>query len=85
MYALNSTIADLETRKQSFKKQMFTKLYRVLIGAVIIITAFFVISSISFSNRLEDDFAPDTWQTRWWLLDGWLGLLYLTWCAVRMQ
>lgn len=79
MWSLNSTIQDLETRKQSFKKQMFTRLYRILVGAVIVIAAFFVISSISFSNRLDESYAPETWQSRWWLLDGWLGLLYLFW------
>jgi flagellar biosynthesis/type III secretory pathway M-ring protein FliF/YscJ len=42
-----------------------------------------VISSISFSNRLDEDYAPDTWQTRFFLLDGWLGLLYLAvFCAI---
>lgn len=79
MYALNATIADLENRKQSYKKQMFTRLYRILVGAIMVILAFFVMTSLSFSNRLDDDFAPDTWQSQWWLLDGWLGLLYLLW------
>lgn len=79
MYALNATIVDLETRKQSYKKQMYTKLYRILIGAAIVILASFVITSISFSARFEEDYASETWQTRWWLLDGWLALLYLSW------
>jgi flagellar biosynthesis/type III secretory pathway M-ring protein FliF/YscJ len=26
---------------------------------------------------MDDDFAPNTWKTRWLLLDGWLALLYL--------
>ncbi|KAH8923755.1 hypothetical protein BT69DRAFT_1262125 [Atractiella rhizophila] len=78
MYSLNATIADLAARRQTYKKQMFTRLYRILIGAVLVIFAFFVISSISFSNRLDEDYAPDTWKTRWFLLDGWLGLLYLS-------
>lgn len=56
---------------------MFVRVYRILIGAAAIIVAFFVISSIAFSNRLDEDFAPDTWKTRWLLLDGWLALLYL--------
>lgn len=79
MWSLNSTIQDLETRKQSFKKQMFTRLYRILVAAVIVIMAFFVITSMSFSNRLDENYASDTWKNRWWLLDGWLGLLYLAW------
>ncbi|KAK4703861.1 chitin deacetylase, partial [Phenoliferia sp. Uapishka_3] len=62
---------------------VFTKLYRILVVAVIIIGAFFIISSLSFSNRLDQDFGPKTWQTRWVLLDGWLGVLYaLVFCAI---
>lgn len=83
MWSLNATIKDLETRKQSFKKSMFTRLYRILMGAVVVIAAFFVITSMSFSNRFEEDFAADTWRNRWLLLDGWLGLLYLVcFCAI---
>lgn len=83
MWSLNATIRDLEARKQSFKKSMFTRVYRILMGAVVVIVAFFVITSISFSNRFEEDFAADTWQNRWLLLDGWLGLLYLVcFCAI---
>jgi hypothetical protein len=56
---------------------VFSRLYRILICAVIVIFAFFVISSLSFSNRLDEDFGADTWKTRWILLDGWLSVLYL--------
>lgn len=83
MWSLNATIQDLENRKQSFKKQMFTKVYRILMGAVIVIAAFFVMTSISFSNRYEEDYGAETWKSRWWLLDGWLALLYLAcFCAI---
>lgn len=96
MWSLNSTIADLAARRQTFKKSsscrsprsqpalsnsphppVFTSLYRILVVAVIVIGAFFLISSLSFSNRLDQDFGPKTWQSRWVLLDGWLGVLYL--------
>lgn len=56
---------------------VFSRLYRILVCAVIVIFAFFVISSLSFSNRLDEDFGADTWKTRWILLDGWLSVLYL--------
>lgn len=83
MWSLNATIRDLEARKQSFKKSMFTRVYRILMGAVVVIIAFFVITSYSFSSRFEEDFAADTWQNRWLLLDGWLGILYLAcFCAI---
>jgi hypothetical protein len=32
---------------------------------------------LSFSGRLAEDYAAKTWKSRWWLLDGWLSLLYL--------
>jgi flagellar biosynthesis/type III secretory pathway M-ring protein FliF/YscJ len=52
-------------------------------GAIVVIAAFFVITSISFSNRFEEDYAAETWKNRWLLLDGWLGLLYLAcFCAI---
>lgn len=56
---------------------MFVKLYRVLLFAVVVIVTFFIISSLTFSSRLDEDFGPSTWQTSWILLDGWLGILYL--------
>ncbi|KAG0147286.1 hypothetical protein CROQUDRAFT_670677 [Cronartium quercuum f. sp. fusiforme G11] len=77
MAALSQTIQNLETRKQTYKKQMFVRLHRILIGAAVVIIIFFLVSSISFSNRLQEDYAPDTWRTRWFILDGWLALLYL--------
>lgn len=71
---------------------MFTKLYRILLGTVAVIAVFFVVSSLSFSERLAEgdfpghrhgsnltselDYAAKTWKVRWWLLDGWLALLY---------
>jgi hypothetical protein len=32
---------------------------------------------MSFSARLAEDYAANSWKYRWWLLDGWLSLLYL--------
>ncbi|KZV81961.1 hypothetical protein EXIGLDRAFT_779146 [Exidia glandulosa HHB12029] len=77
MYALNGTIMQLAQRKQRFKLGMFKRLYWVLVGAVVVIMIFFVVSSMAFSNRMAEDYAANAWQSRWWLLDGWLALLYL--------
>ncbi|GAA5919466.1 hypothetical protein JCM1841_002409 [Sporobolomyces salmonicolor] len=76
MYSLGSTIADLGARRQTYKKTMFVRLYRILICASIVILAFFVLSTLSFSSRLDPSFPARTWKTRWLLLDGWLALLY---------
>jgi hypothetical protein len=42
---------------------MFTKLYRILLGTVAVIAVFFVVSSLSFSERLAegDWFWYDSW------------------------
>ncbi|GAA5872115.1 hypothetical protein JCM1840_006322 [Sporobolomyces johnsonii] len=76
MYSLGSTIADLGARRQTYKKTMFVRLYRILIFASIVILAFFVLSTLSFTSRLDPSFPARTWKTRWLLLDGWLALLY---------
>jgi hypothetical protein len=77
MYSLNATIRQLRIRKQRYKLSMFEQLYRVLLFAVIVIVIFFVVSTMSFSGRLAEDYAAKSWKARWWLLDGWLALLYL--------
>ncbi|GLB35917.1 putative lung seven transmembrane receptor [Lyophyllum shimeji] len=76
MYSLNATIAQLRARKQRYKLRMFERLYYILLAAVVVIAIFFVVSSMSFSGRLAEDYAAKSWRSRWWLLDGWLALLY---------
>jgi cell division protein FtsL len=49
-----ATIAQLKARKQRYKLKMFTRLYRILLLTVVIIAVFFVISSLSFSDRLAE-------------------------------
>lgn len=75
--SLNGTILHLQQRKQNFKLAMFQGLYRILVIAVIAVAAFFVLSSISLSNRLDEDYAPRNWRWRWILLDASLALIYL--------
>ncbi len=48
----------LQQRKQRSKLQMFQRLWRILILAVIAIAAFFVVSSLSLSNRLDEGECP---------------------------
>ncbi|EAU92776.2 hypothetical protein CC1G_01821 [Coprinopsis cinerea okayama7 len=54
MYSLNATIQQLRARKQRYKLRMFTRLHYILIFAVVVIGAFFVVSSMSFSGRLAE-------------------------------
>jgi hypothetical protein len=77
MYSLNATISQLRSRKQRYKLTMFERLHRILLFTVVFILIFFVVSSLSFSGRLAEDYAAKSWKYRWWLLDGWLALLYL--------
>ncbi|KAJ7103331.1 lung seven transmembrane receptor-domain-containing protein [Mycena belliarum] len=77
LYSLNATIAHLRARKQRYKLSMFENLYRILLFTVLVIAIFFVVSTMSFSGRLAEDYSAKSWRVRWWLLDGWLALLYL--------
>ncbi|KAJ7751292.1 lung seven transmembrane receptor-domain-containing protein [Mycena maculata] len=77
LYSLNATIAQLRARKQRYKLSMFETLYRILLFTVVVIAIFFVVSTLSFSGRLAEDYSANSWRVRWWLLDGWLALLYL--------
>ena len=58
MFALNTTMAHLKQRKQRYKLGMFTKLYRILLGAVAVIAIFFVVSTMSFSARFAEGEIP---------------------------
>jgi len=69
-------MSELSKRRQRYKLSMFTRLHRILLVAVIIMAIFFFVSSWTFSNRLAEDYASNSWSTRWLLLDGWLTLLY---------
>ncbi|WRT65287.1 uncharacterized protein IL334_002230 [Kwoniella shivajii] len=77
--SLNGTIMHLQARKQRYKLQKFQRLWRILIISVIAVAGFFVVSSMSLSNRLDEDYAPNNWKYRWILLDGSLATIYL--CA----
>lgn len=77
--SLNGTIMHLQARKQRHKLQMFQRLWRILVVSVIAVAAFFVVSSMSLSNRMNEDYTPNSWRYRWILLDGSLATIYL--CA----
>lgn len=76
LWSLNATIAQLRARKQHYKLRMFQKLQYILLFVVFVISIFFVVSTLTFTGRLAEDYAANSWRARWWLLDGWLSLLY---------
>ncbi|KZF26673.1 putative integral membrane protein [Xylona heveae TC161] len=75
--SLKATIADLIARKQNIKALMYKKLWWGILASILVITIFFFVSSFTFVGRGDPDFVPDHWQTRWFILDGWLNLVYL--------
>ncbi|KAF7593361.1 hypothetical protein BBP40_011651 [Aspergillus hancockii] len=75
--SLNATMKDLIDRKQKVKALMYKKLWWCILGSIIVIFGFFFINSIVFAGRSEASFVPEHWKTRWFVLDGWLNLVYL--------
>jgi hypothetical protein len=75
--SLNMTMKDLIDRKQHVKALMYKRLWWCILSSIIIIFGFFFINSFTFANARGADFAPTHWQTRWFVLDGWLNLVYL--------
>lgn len=51
---LVATLAQLHARKQRYKLKMFQRLYYILLGTIIAVLSFFVLSSLTFSGRMEE-------------------------------
>jgi len=75
--SLGATLKDLIDRKQTVKAKMYRKLWWCILGSIIVIFAFFFINSLTLADVSDEDFIPKNWQTRWFILDGWLNLVYL--------
>lgn len=74
--SLNLTMKDLVERKQHVKAGMYRKLWWCILTTIIVIFGFFFFNSFTFVSVGNDDFAPKNWQTRWFILDGWLNIVY---------
>ncbi|GAB7357841.1 hypothetical protein MBLNU230_g0012t1 [Neophaeotheca triangularis] len=75
--SLNVTMKDLMTRRQTIKASMYRKLWWCILGSIAVIFAFFFVNSWTFAGQSNEDFVPKHWPTRWFILDGWLNLVYL--------
>lgn len=75
--SLNATMKDLIDRKQKTKALMYKKLWWCILTSIIVIFGFFFINSFAFAGRSDADFVPQHWKARWFVLDGWLNLVYL--------
>lgn len=71
--SLSQTIRDLLKRQQTVKALMYRRLQLLLIVSVILIFGFAVINSLVYSP--VELGVP--WQWRWFLMDGYLNLIYM--------
>lgn len=75
--SLNATMKDLTQRNQTTKAMMYRKLWWCIFASIMVIFGFFFFNSFTFASVSDPDFVPLHWQTRWFILDGWLNLVYL--------
>ncbi|KAF2718876.1 putative integral membrane protein [Polychaeton citri CBS 116435] len=74
--SLGATMKDLAQRKQHVKAGMYRKLWWCILVSIVVIFVFFFVNSWTFAGQSDDDFVPNHWSTRWFILDGWLNLVY---------
>ncbi|KAK4179643.1 lung seven transmembrane receptor-domain-containing protein [Triangularia setosa] len=74
--SLNFTLKDLRERKQHVKETMYKKLWWGILLSIIVIFAFFFFNSFTFASASDPDFVPFHWKSRWFILDGWLNIVY---------
>lgn len=74
--SLNFTLKDLRERKQHAKEAMYRKLWWCILVSILVIFGFFFFNSFSFASARDPDYVPFHWKTRWFVLDGWLNLVY---------
>lgn len=74
--SLNYTLKDLKERKQHVKESMYRKLWWAILASLLVIFGFFFFNSFTFASVNDPDFVPFHWKTRWFILDGWLNLVY---------
>ncbi|KAI0023249.1 lung seven transmembrane receptor-domain-containing protein [Xylariomycetidae sp. FL0641] len=74
--SLNFTLKDLRERKQTAKEAMYKKLWWCILLSILVIFGFFFFNSFSFANASDPDYVPFHWKSRWFVLDGWLNLVF---------
>ncbi|RHZ44712.1 hypothetical protein Glove_712g22 [Diversispora epigaea] len=77
LQSITNTLQTLEIRRQNVKALMYKRLYRLLIFSVTVLGIFFLINTFNYTHREDMDWIAKYWQWRWFLLDGWLNVLYL--------
>lgn len=74
--SLNLTMKDLRERKQTVKAGMYRNLWWCILLSIVVIFIFFFVNSWVMAGTTNEDFVPTHWQTRWFILDGWLNLVF---------
>jgi hypothetical protein len=74
--SLTNTIKYLDSHKQHVKANMYKNLWRILLGSIVVIFVFFFLNSLIFARESTLEFVTNHWQSRWFLLDGWLNVVY---------
>ncbi|OMJ08303.1 hypothetical protein AYI70_g11623 [Smittium culicis] len=82
MKAVAATTRILDTRKQTFKLQMFHKMWKLLIINVFVFFAFFVTNIAFLMTAYDEQNIASSWKYRWMLVDGWLNIQFLVSFAV---
>jgi len=77
LQSITITLQTLEIRKQTVKSLMYRRLYRLLVFSVTVLGVFFIINMFNYLRRDDADWISTYWRWRWFLLDGWLNILYL--------
>ncbi|KAF9165553.1 hypothetical protein DFQ26_009804 [Actinomortierella ambigua] len=77
LQSLTSTIATLTLRRQSVKVLMYKRLWRLLVFSITALCGLLVADTLAVMNMNDPEWLPKHWRIRWFLLDGWLNLLYL--------
>lgn len=55
---------------------MYKKLWWCILISIMVIFGFFFFNSFSFASASDPDYVPFHWKSRWFILDGWLNLVY---------
>ncbi|KAI0244792.1 hypothetical protein L0F63_002453 [Massospora cicadina] len=84
MQSMATTIEQLEQRQQQVKLQMYRHLRYAIIGSIALLLAYFVVNGLFFHKADDREFINSQWQTRWFLIDGWLSVLFFTIFAAIM-
>jgi hypothetical protein len=56
---------------------MYRYLWWSILASIAVIFGFFFFNSFTFASTSDPNFVPFHWKTRWFVLDGWLNLVYL--------